>query len=96
MGTKRMLSYPVIPLDVDIVGCSLEGWLTALLHCTLVGHRRLHVAGVVHRTQLLQHGRGTGPGTAAHWEAQPLVVAQGAAAALRTRLFLNPPPVHWW
>jgi hypothetical protein len=35
-------------------------------------------------------GRGTGPGTAAHWEAQPPVVAQGAAAALRTRPLPQP------
>jgi hypothetical protein len=31
-----------------------------------------------------------GPGTAAHWEAQPPVVAQGAAAALRTRPLPQP------
>jgi hypothetical protein len=36
------------------------------------------------------YGRGTGPGTAAHWEAQPPVVAQGAAAALRTRPLPQP------
>jgi hypothetical protein len=36
------------------------------------------------------HGRGTGPGTAAHWEAQPPVVAHGAAAALRTRPLPQP------
>jgi hypothetical protein len=35
-------------------------------------------------------GRGTGPGTAAHWEAQPPVVAQGAAVALRTRPLPQP------
>jgi hypothetical protein len=35
-------------------------------------------------------GRGTGPGTATHWEAQPPVVAQGAAAALRTRPLPQP------
>jgi hypothetical protein len=39
---------------------------------------------------LLAHGRGTGPGTAAHWEAQPPVVAHGAAAALRTRPLPQP------
>jgi hypothetical protein len=44
----------------------------------------------VQHTQLAKHGRGTGPGTAAHWEAQPLVVAQGAAAALRTRPLPQP------
>jgi hypothetical protein len=37
-----------------------------------------------------QHGRGTGPGTAAHWEAQPPVVAQGAAANLRPRPLPQP------
>ncbi len=37
-----------------------------------------------------QNGRGTGPGTAAHWEAQPPVVAQRAAAALRTRPLPQP------
>jgi hypothetical protein len=36
------------------------------------------------------NGRGTGPGTAAHWEAQPPVVAQGAAAAVRTRPLPQP------
>ncbi len=36
------------------------------------------------------NGRGTGPGTAAHWEAQPPVVAQGAAAALSTRPLPQP------
>ncbi len=35
-------------------------------------------------------GRGMGPGTAAHWEAQPPVVAQRAAAALRTRPLPQP------
>jgi hypothetical protein len=35
-------------------------------------------------------GRGVGPGTAAHWEAQPPVVAHGAAAALRTRPLPQP------
>jgi hypothetical protein len=38
----------------------------------------------------VRYGRGTGPGTAAHWEAQPPVVAQGAAAALRTRPLPQP------
>jgi hypothetical protein len=36
------------------------------------------------------YGRGTGPGPAAHWEAQPPVVAQGVAAALRTRPIPQP------
>jgi hypothetical protein len=36
------------------------------------------------------YGRGTGPGTAAHWEPQPSVVAHGAAAALRTRPLPQP------
>ncbi len=40
--------------------------------------------------QRFTNGRGTGPGTAAHWEAQPPVVAQGAAAALRTRPLPQP------
>ncbi len=40
--------------------------------------------------QMMRDGRGTGPGTAAHWEAQPPVVAQGAAAALRTRPLPQP------
>jgi hypothetical protein len=46
----------------------------------------LHVASHGHT----HNGRGTGPGTAAHWEAQPPVVAQGAAAALRTRPLPQP------
>ncbi len=47
------------------------------------------------RAEGVVQGRGAGPGTAAHWEAQPLVVAQalgpeGAAAALRTRPLPQP------
>ncbi len=48
----------------------------------------LSLQGYFH--QRFTNGRGTGPGTAAHWEAQPPVVAQGAAAALRTRPLPQP------
>jgi hypothetical protein len=44
----------------------------------------------INNQQYQPYGRGTGLGTAAHWEAQPPVVAQGAAAALRTRPLPEP------
>ena len=49
-----------------------------------------NVCGAATQRWGARQGMGTGPGAAAHWEAQPPVVAQGAAAALRTRPLPQP------
>jgi hypothetical protein len=63
-------------------------WTSLLSDRQVSGGRAFVLPGAT--TQHGPHGRGTGPGTAAHWEAQPPVVAQGAAAALRTRPLPQP------